>query len=64
MLNSIQDSITRSENLNPFHWEVLEYSKEIQNKINKETYEPFFTNDISRTGIKKLKEGNMYYNKE
>ena len=31
-LNSIQDSITRSENLNPFHWEVLEYSKEIQNK--------------------------------
>ena len=62
--NSIQDSITRSENLNPFHWEVLEYSKEIQNKINKDAaYEPFFTNDISRTGIKKLKEGNMYYNK-
>ena len=62
--NSIQDSITRSENLNPFHWEVLEYSKETQNKINKDaSYEPFFTDDISRTGIKKLKEGNMYYNK-
>tara|TARA_B100001287_G_scaffold276585_1_gene288011 strand:- start:3403 stop:4992 length:1590 start_codon:yes stop_codon:yes gene_type:complete len=62
--NSTSDSITRSENLTPFHWEVLDFSNEIQNKINKdETYEPFFTDDISRTGIKKLKEGNMYYNK-
>ena len=33
--NSSQDSITRSENLNPFHWEVLDFQKKYKIKLRK-----------------------------
>tara|TARA_Y100000739_G_C20608530_1_gene467109 strand:+ start:2117 stop:3676 length:1560 start_codon:yes stop_codon:yes gene_type:complete len=58
----IYDSITRTEYLKPYTWNVLDFPKSEQEIISKNPeHIPFLTKEMTKNGIKKLKEGNTFY---
>ena len=59
---TITTDSTRSEDLNAFDWEVIDFAENLQIKIQSDSnYMPFLSNEMSKNNRKKLKEGNSLY---